>query len=458
MPLWTLLIDFNYPFYKRCEWYSLTDDLTNEVHGLGIDDLHSVTAQLLSSQPLSSSNETSLSMDDPLHYPSVVISGLDVIQETCESSSLDEEGDGDVETEMLTETTPEESTILGRDYVNFNHRYRKPSTNTPNMRRLILSTTASTSESNNSDSSIQSYTYGQGKRKGGWPKGRKRKPPDIAEIKPPKAPSTGYVLYLIDKRKHYKNLPFHEVTKLLGNEWTKLDKSQKKFYLDKAEVDKKRYREELRTYRKSEAYQSYLRWKRLKRRPNGTEESDFDATDEIEEEDNEELYCKACDQWFVTFHNKKEHLYGKQHLGKISNKWKQNARVPNDTKDNSSSYSLDESSLDAAPQSSPRRTSSISISESCDSPTSHMTENMVSVMKTFSEREIEVNYLKDRLENAHQKRNSLNNQISELKERKKQLTRMTTALKEEEKRHHRNMSSFWSLISMFVTVKSDTNS
>lgn len=85
---------------------------------------------------------------------------LDVIQETCESSSLDE-GDGDVETEMLTETTPEESTVLGRDYLNFNHRYRKPSTNTPNMRRLILSTTASTSESNNSDSSIQSYTYGQ---------------------------------------------------------------------------------------------------------------------------------------------------------------------------------------------------------------------------------------------------------------------------------------------------------
>lgn len=51
----------------------------------------------------------------------------------------------------------------------------------------------------------------QGKRKGGWPKGRKRKPPDMSDLKPPKAPSTGYVFYLIDKRKHYKNLPFHEV-------------------------------------------------------------------------------------------------------------------------------------------------------------------------------------------------------------------------------------------------------
>jgi hypothetical protein len=118
----------------------------------------------------------------------------------------------------------------------------------------------------------------------------RRTPPDMTEIKPPKAPSTGYVLYLIDKRKHYKNLPFQEVrsgtkivsgpqryyiitthrylqvTKLLGNEWTRLDKSEKKFYLDKAEIDKKRYREELRVYRKSEAYQTYLRWKRMKRK------------------------------------------------------------------------------------------------------------------------------------------------------------------------------------------------
>lgn len=51
----------------------------------------------------------------------------------------------------------------------------------------------------------------QTKRKGGWPKGRKRKPPDMSDLKPPKAPSTGYVFYLIDKRKHYKNLPFQEV-------------------------------------------------------------------------------------------------------------------------------------------------------------------------------------------------------------------------------------------------------
>lgn len=58
---------------------------------------------------------------------------------------------------------------------------------------------------------------------------------------------------------------------------------EKKVYLDKAEVEKKRYREELKSYRQSDAYQVYLHKKRLKRlQGNGTEESDMDATDEID--------------------------------------------------------------------------------------------------------------------------------------------------------------------------------
>lgn len=90
----------------------------------------------------------------------IIFQGLDVIQETCESSSLDE-GDGDIETETLTETTPEEIVTSEHDNINLNLKNRRLLTNAPNMRRLILSTAASTSESNNSDSSIQSYTYGQ---------------------------------------------------------------------------------------------------------------------------------------------------------------------------------------------------------------------------------------------------------------------------------------------------------
>jgi hypothetical protein len=41
----------------------------------------------------------------------------------------------------------------------------------------------------------------------------------------------------------------------------------------------------------------------------------MDATDEIEDdEDNEELYCRRCDQWFSSLHNKKEHLFGRTHM------------------------------------------------------------------------------------------------------------------------------------------------
>jgi hypothetical protein len=53
----------------------------------------------------------------------------------------------------------------------------------------------------------------QHKKRGGWPKGRKRKP-ELLEMRPPKAPATGYVLYLNEKRKQYKDLPFPEVKEL----------------------------------------------------------------------------------------------------------------------------------------------------------------------------------------------------------------------------------------------------
>lgn len=53
----------------------------------------------------------------------------------------------------------------------------------------------------------------QQKKRGGWPKGRKRKP-ELSEMRPPKAPATGYVLYLNEKRKQYKDVPFPEVKEL----------------------------------------------------------------------------------------------------------------------------------------------------------------------------------------------------------------------------------------------------
>jgi len=38
----------------------------------------------------------------------------------------------------------------------------------------------------------------------------------------------------------------------------------------------------------------------------------------------EELYCKLCNQYFISAHNKKEHMFGRQHLQNITSK----SRVP----------------------------------------------------------------------------------------------------------------------------------
>ena len=63
------------------------------------------------------------------------------------------------------------------------------------------------------------------KRRGGWPKGRKRKP-ELQVTKPPKAPLTAYVLFLKERRKFYKetqpNLTFREVSKTENNKLTML--------------------------------------------------------------------------------------------------------------------------------------------------------------------------------------------------------------------------------------------
>nr|XP_033813028.1 SWI/SNF-related matrix-associated actin-dependent regulator of chromatin subfamily E member 1-related [Geotrypetes seraphini]XP_033813029.1 SWI/SNF-related matrix-associated actin-dependent regulator of chromatin subfamily E member 1-related [Geotrypetes seraphini]XP_033813030.1 SWI/SNF-related matrix-associated actin-dependent regulator of chromatin subfamily E member 1-related [Geotrypetes seraphini] len=92
-------------------------------------------------------------------------------------------------------------------------------------------------------------------KKRGWPKGKKRK-----KVLPngPKAPVTGYVRFLNERREQIRvkhpNLPFPEITKMLGAEWSKLQPADKQRYLDAAEKEKQQYIKELREYQQSEAY------------------------------------------------------------------------------------------------------------------------------------------------------------------------------------------------------------
>lgn len=93
-------------------------------------------------------------------------------------------------------------------------------------------------------------------KKRGWPKGKKRK-----KVLPngPKAPVTGYVRFLNERREHmrarYPDLPFPEITKRLGAEWTRLSQNDKQRYLDEAEREKMQYAQELKEYQQTEAYQ-----------------------------------------------------------------------------------------------------------------------------------------------------------------------------------------------------------
>ncbi|KAI5706042.1 hypothetical protein M8J75_004340 [Diaphorina citri] len=385
---------------KGVEWMSLTDALTSGVGGLNlsVEDFQNVSHLLISSPP---SSVSSLS-DSTSAYPRIINpQKLECILETCESSSLDE-GDADVEL-VSTETEVVDSPL-------------------PPPFPSTSSSLTATSESNNSDSSIYSNKPPtQFKRKGGWPKGRKRKPE--VEHRPPKAPSTGYVLYLNEKRKLYKDLPFPEVTKLLGNEWSKLSLPEKKVYLDRAEVDKKRYREELKVYRKSDAYQSYLRRKRVKSlQANGTEESDIatDATDEIdeEEEDNEELYCRAVEQ--------------SGHLA---------------VNDSNSCLSLDESSLDAAPS----RTLPNQLTTS--PPPLTMEDNIASVVRTMIDQNKEIQLLRSKMKSLQEKRLKLKKEYAQLKQRESNLCRSLQKTLHSTEETEKSIRSIWSVPALYLPTE-----
>ncbi|XP_062513817.1 high mobility group protein 20A-like [Corticium candelabrum] len=102
------------------------------------------------------------------------------------------------------------------------------------------------------------------KKKGGWPKGRKRKAPESArDSNAPRAPLNGYVRFLQDNREkvrnEYPDIPYSEVTRILGTRWSQLAVEQKQKYLDDAQRDKERYLKELSEYQQTDAYKSFVK-------------------------------------------------------------------------------------------------------------------------------------------------------------------------------------------------------
>ncbi|XP_062332444.1 SWI/SNF-related matrix-associated actin-dependent regulator of chromatin subfamily E member 1-related-like isoform X2 [Osmerus eperlanus] len=176
------------------------------------------------------------------------------------------------------------------------------------------------------------------KRKGGWPKGKKRKPKK--ELTAPKAPTTGYVIFVNERRlqlrQEHPDLPFTEITRMLGLHWSQLDSLHKQRYNHEAEKDKQRYITELMAYQNTEAYQAFLRKKALGRATgfNGDQGADMEtdalALNPNYGEESSDLFCGICNQCFSSLHNKKEHLLGKQHLQTLTEEFeKDKGSLPN---------------------------------------------------------------------------------------------------------------------------------
>ena len=132
----------------------------------------------------------------------------------------------------------------------------------------------------------------------------------LKDANAPRAPLTGYVRFLNDHRdkvrSEHPDLPFHEITKILGQQWSNLPQEQKQQYLDEAERDKERYMGELEDYQQSERYKDFMERKRK-------EAAELNISD-----NDDELYCRPCNQHFNSCHNKREHLSGRRHLQVIS--------------------------------------------------------------------------------------------------------------------------------------------
>ncbi|XP_055488371.1 SWI/SNF-related matrix-associated actin-dependent regulator of chromatin subfamily E member 1-related-like isoform X1 [Leucoraja erinacea] len=91
-------------------------------------------------------------------------------------------------------------------------------------------------------------------KKRGRPKGKKRQK-NVPNG--PKAPLTGYMRFLNERREQLRaqqpDLPFQEIIKTLGSEWSKLQPEDKQCYLDEAERAKQQYIKELQEYQRTEA-------------------------------------------------------------------------------------------------------------------------------------------------------------------------------------------------------------
>ncbi|XP_054994353.1 uncharacterized protein LOC101537141 isoform X2 [Sorex araneus] len=151
------------------------------------------------------------------------------------------------------------------------------------------------------------------KRKGGWPKGKKRRPASDHPV--PHAPSTGYVLFLNEQRTQlqaqHPDLPFPEITRMLAAQWAQLSWEQKQKYMSEADEDKPRCVRELPAPQGSEASQAFQLAP-----PGGAAGSEPHSEglsfSTAERAEGSGPHCRTCSWALSSPHSKKEYLLGRQ--------------------------------------------------------------------------------------------------------------------------------------------------
>ncbi|XP_048827249.1 high mobility group protein 20A-like [Brienomyrus brachyistius] len=257
------------------------------------------------------------------------------------------------------------------------------------------------------------------KRKGGWPKGKKRKPQ--REVSAPRAPTTGYVIFVnehkVRLRAENPDLPFTEITKMLGVHWSRLSAEDKQKYNTEAEQDKLRYIQELVAYQNTEAYKAFLRKKALDKAKDlcGMECDDSElemealALSHVDADDSSHLYCCTCKQYFSSLHNKKEHLLGRQHLQALTEEFE---------KETSGQHKASQSVAELEEEQDEDEEEETGLAHLCSLSSLELNVLEELLLRQINLRELELLELTASLDQAKKQREHLNSELQELEVRK----------------------------------------
>ncbi|XP_037070566.1 uncharacterized protein LOC119091782 isoform X2 [Pollicipes pollicipes] len=142
----------------------------------------------------------------------------------------------------------------------------------------------------------------------------KRTPPEYGD--PPPAPLSAYNLFAKEQyprlKARWRGLNVRRAGPKLSSLWAGLSPAERGVYQERAYQQKEQYRQQLTDYR---------RRARLWRRRQAQAEGDGDSTDQPEvhsDDDRNDLYCRLCDAYFSSSHNKEQHLHSRQHVRAIS--------------------------------------------------------------------------------------------------------------------------------------------